>query len=367
MKASELHIIYDNPLPQLRARNSCFPGVCRLADGTLLAIHQMGQAFESVDGTSHISFSYDEGVTWTEPRRVFDKEGEDPVKTDSCKPTLLPDGRIALLGYQYFRENQDLPLGNAETGGLLDDEIFISYSEDNGKSFSPRQPITDSWGNHAEASAPLYVLPDGSWGTPITGFPDWSGRMTGKRCGRLLRSFDQGKTWNDDVICMAFPGDNVHCYEQRMCSLENGDLVVIGWNENADTGERLNNHVTISADGGKTFSAPIDTGIHGQASSIISIGGQRVLSLHAVRRDTDEVGIYACIAEIADGKWKTEQCERIWAPSAPMKRVKGMAEIFAMLKFGQPGALLLSEGRALVFFWMCEDGVYKTCCFTLTF
>ena len=189
--------------------------------------------------------------------------------------------------------------------------------------------------------------------------------MSGKRCGRLLRSYDQGATWNDDVICMAFPGDTVYCYEQRMCVLGNGDLVVIGWNEDAVSGQRLNNHVTISADCGQSFSAPMDTGVRGQASSIISLGGQRTLSLHAVRRDTEDVGIYACIADLAGGKWKKESCERIWSPRAPMSRVKGMAEVFSMLKFGQPGALRLSEKRVLVFFWMCEEGVYKTCCMTL--
>ena len=367
MKTSELHTIYDNPLPQLRARNSCFPGVCRLKDGRLLAIHVISQAFESVDATSCVSFSEDEGATWTEPRQIFDKTGENPVMSDCCKPTQLPDGRIVLLGYQYFRENEDLPLGNALTGGLLDDEILFSCSTDGGKTFTPRQKIPCAWGNHVEASAPIYVLKDGSWATPITGFPDWNGNMTGKRCGRLLRSYDEGKTWNDDTVCMEFPGNTVLCYEQRLCQLANGDLVVIGWNENAETGERLNNHITVSTDNGKTFSAPIDTGVRGQASSIIAIGGQRVLSMHAVRKDTEEVGIYACIAEVKDGAWKKERCERVWAPNAPMRRVKGMAEIFSMLKFGQPGALLLSEGRALVFFWMCEEGVYKTCCFTLEF
>ena len=40
-----------------------------------------------------------------------------------------------------------------------------------------------------------------------------------------------------------------------------------------ETGERLNNHITVSTDNGKTFSAPIDTGVRGQASSIIAIGG----------------------------------------------------------------------------------------------
>lgn len=67
MRHSALNIIYENPMPHLRAVNSCFPWVCRRKDGALLASHQMGQAFESVDGTTHLSISKDGGLTWSAP------------------------------------------------------------------------------------------------------------------------------------------------------------------------------------------------------------------------------------------------------------------------------------------------------------
>ena len=141
MRHSALNIIYENPMPHLRAVNSCFPWVCRRKDGALLASHQMGQAFESVDGTTHLSISKDGGLTWSAPWRAFDKAGEDPVMTDCGKACALPDGRIAMLGYQYFRYDHDLPLGNAQTGGLLEDQIYIAYSEDGGRTFGERTPI----------------------------------------------------------------------------------------------------------------------------------------------------------------------------------------------------------------------------------
>ena len=54
-------VIYDNPLPQLRSRQSAFPGLCILPDGKILASHQIGEAFESVDGTTYVSVSTDGG------------------------------------------------------------------------------------------------------------------------------------------------------------------------------------------------------------------------------------------------------------------------------------------------------------------
>lgn len=353
--------VYENPLPQLRARNSAFLHLCQLPGGRILAAHQMGQAFESVDGTTFLSESDDGGRTWSAPRQAFDKSGEDVPLTDCAKLTPLPDGRLLAFGYEFFRRNPDLPIGNPQTGGLLDDQVYFSLSEDGGRTWSKHQTVPTAWNGHTEASAPLSILQDGSWATPITGFPNWEGKPVSRNCGRLLRSRDQGRTWNDGAVCMEFPGDAVTCYEQRMCQLEDGTLAVIGWNEDTASGKRLNNHVTISRDNGRTFSAPIDTGVHGQAASILAVGGGRVLSLHAVRRDTDAPGIYACLASLSGGGWETLAFERIWAPDAPMSQNLKAAEVFSFLKFGQPGLIRLASGEFLMYHWVCEDGCYKTC------
>ena len=360
MKTIASHIIYENPLPQLRAVNSTFPFLCQLPDGKLLASHQMGQAFESVDGTSYISESVDGGVTWSKPRQMFDKTGETVPLNDNCKITLLPDGSLVALGYQFFREDPELPLGNAETGGLLSDEIFFSRSFDGGATWTPRQSVNCAWGNHAEASAPITVLQDGSWVTPITGFAKWDGTSAGRNCGRLLRSFDQGKTWNDDAVCAAFPGDSVTCFEQRLCQLADGTLVVIGWNEDMKTGQRLPNHLFFSHDNGKTFSQPVSTGVMGQASFVMALEGTKVLTRHAGRRDTDRPGIYACIADVAGDRWQLLEQTCVWEPNSPILKNTRVAEIFAFLKFGQPGAIRLADGDILMSHWHCEEGVYKT-------
>lgn len=351
--------IYENPMPHLYPKNSAFPNVIELPDGRLLAAHQMGVAFESVDGATFLSESTDGGKTWSAPWKAFPQEEGRPI-SECAKLTLLPDGRLLLLGYAFYRNNPELPLGNAQTGGLLEDFVFWAESTDGGKTWSEKRHIPNAWEGHTEASAPLYLLQDGSWATPIAGFPDWEGRKVSKDCGRLLRSCDEGKTWNDDTVCMEFPGNTVLCYEQRMCQLQDGTLVTIAWNEDTATGERLHNHISISTDGGKTFSKPIDTGIQGQASGIVALDGTKVLTVHALRRDTDEPGIYACIADVAGGKWKLLSKEKIWAPKLPMTRNTYMAEVFAFIKFGQPGVIRLADGSILMTFWICEEGCYKT-------
>jgi len=342
-----------------------FPFFCELPDGAILAAHQMGEAFESVDGTSCVSVNKNGGLTWGKPYRMFDKSNELIPYSDCCKISKLGDGRLVALGYEFERVDSSLPLGNPETGGLLDNRVFISFSGDNGKTWAPRtEVVSKAFTPNIEASAPITVLQDGSWATPVTNFPKWDGSITHKRHGRLLRSYDNGATWSDDAVCMEFDG-NVTCYEMRMCQLENGAIVVIGWNEDAETGERLNNHYTISTDNGKTFSRPISTGIRGQASSVCAIGGNKLLALHAVRRDTDRPGIYACIVDLSGGAWNIAETEVIWEPPTPIIKSTKMAETFSFLRFGQPGAILLRDGNALVSFWLCESGQYMTKCLRL--
>ena len=362
MKLLKTSIIYENPLPILKSIQSFFPSLCELDNGEILASHQLGEAFEAVNCTSFISRSETGGASFSAPMQMFDKKNEKPVRSDGCKITKLDDGRIVAIGYQFIRKDETLPLGNPETGGLLDDEVFYSISKDNGYTWSKRRIIRCIWGQHVEASAPITVLKDGSWATPITGFKNWEGRSSIPCNGRLLRSYDEGKKWNDGVVCMNFNNSDITCFEQRMCQLENGNIVVIGWNENVSTGELLNNHYTISTDNGKTFSEPIDTGIKGQASSILHIGGNKILAFHSLRRDCKKPGILCCLVDLSYGTWNILEQKLIWSPNMPIVKDSSMAAVFGFLKFGQPSGILLKNGKVLMTHWACENNQYKTYC-----
>jgi hypothetical protein len=329
-------------------------------DKTLLASHVVEEAFESVDGTTRISKSEDGGRTWTLLPVAYDKSGVTVPTTDYMKVTSLGKGNLVLFGYEYFRDNPELTIGNPENGGLLDDRILLLRSADKGKSWSRPEEITCRWGGHVEASAPILVLQNGDWVSPVAEFPKWDGSYTVPYSGRLLHSSDQGKTWDDNAVTMML-GDTIAVYEQRICQLEkSGKIIVIAWNEDLKTGERLTNHYSVSSDNGKTFEGPFDTGILAQASSVCAIGGDRLLALHAKRRDTDRPGVYACIVNLGNGKWEIESETMLWEPSFPIVKDTKMAEIFSFLKFGQPGAIRLSDGGILTTHWCIENGQGRT-------
>jgi len=360
LKVLEENTIWTNDQPVLRSRHAYFPFAAQFGDATILAAYQVGEAFESVDGSTRISRSRDMGKTWEHLSPFYDKSELVPKRSDSLKPTSLGNGKVILFGYEFFRENEDVPIGNPESGGLLDDRMILFRSNDNAVNWTGPEEIPCRWGHHVEASAPILILPNGDWVTPITEFADWQGRRSEESCGRLLRSSDQGKTWNDDTITMKI-GPDVSVFEQRVCRLQkSGKLVVIAWNEDLKTGERFNNHYAVSSDNGKTFAPARDTGIRGQASSVCSLDEDRLFALHARRRDTDRPGIYGYIVNLENDDWKIEEELLVWEPKTVLMRDNSMAEVFAFLKFGQPGAIRLADGSLLITFWTIENGQGRT-------
>ena len=358
-KLSE-NVIWTNPTPALNSRHSYFPFACELDNGDILATHVMGQAFESVDGTTRLCISHDKGETWTLLPVFYDKSVLEVPTSDSMKPTSLGGGKVIMLGYEYIREDENLPIGNPETGGLLPSNIIFMQSADNGGTWSGPLIIKTSLKGPKEASAPITVLHNGDWVTPITSFMTWEGVRLEPSCGRLLRSNDRGKTWSDDVVCMDM-GENITAFEQRVCQLEkSGAIVNIAWCEDTVTEQAYNNQYMISYDNGKSFKGPFDTGIFGQASSVCAIGGDRLLALHAMRKGTDRPGIYAYVVNLENGKWDIEAESVIWEPTTPLVKDTTMAAIFAYLKFGQPGAIKLSDGSILTTHWMIDNGQGKT-------
>ena len=77
--------LFANPAPGLVSRQALFPGAIRLRDGRLLALFSIGQAFDAADMRSFVSFSADDGATWSEPRRLNEHEAV-PEEQESFKP-----------------------------------------------------------------------------------------------------------------------------------------------------------------------------------------------------------------------------------------------------------------------------------------
>ncbi len=347
-------VIYRNPLPQLRSRRAYFPGVTPLSGGGFLASFTLGEAMESVDQTTALSVGDAEGKSWKEAGFLIREENRG-TRSDSAKVTALPGGRRIALGYRFDRSQPENPIGNPQTGGLLPNEVFFCEQENETADWSAPRGVRTSFQGPVEASAPLTALGSGAWVSPIANFLDWQGDAREALQGRLLRSDDEGRTWSDQATTLRFPGGRTAVWEQRLCEYEKGRLCVVAWVEDLKTGKAKNNHVALSADDGHSFMDPLDTGINGQATGIVSLGGGLVMTLHAMRKGTEQPGLMAVTADLGGQSWKELGRELIWRAPAYRPNV-ALPGVFSAVRFGQPSAVSMGAGKYLVSFWREEDG-----------
>ena len=151
----------------------------------------------------------------------------------------------------------------------------------------------------------------------------------------------------------------------NICQLSDGTLLAVQAIGEAFESVDGTCYTCRSVDGGKTWTEPKSTGIHGQASSLCHLEGETLLALHAVRRDTDRPGIYGYVVDFSDRTWDIKEQFLLWEPSVPVFKDNKMAEIFSFLKFGQPIAIKLQDGTLMVSFWYAQEGQYKATCINI--
>jgi sialidase-1 len=270
------------------------------------------------------------------------------------KPTVLNDGRLIAVGYAFYRDDPDGFL-NPETGGLPPGENLVSYSEDDGRSWSLPAPMELSRPELLEISGPCIQLRNGELlavGTPMT---QWDGTRPSGHVGVALRSSDHGRSWDDSSIYFDHP--TISPLEARLCQMADGRVVAIAWALDEKNGRSLNNYIAVSEDNGRSWSRPIDTGLAAQASNVLALQGDLLLSIHA-HRESDPTGVVVRVVRLAGESWTVLSQATLW-DGAAAARVSGFKDMGAQVKFGQPALLSLGDGQYLAYHWAIEAGQGK--------
>lgn len=373
----ETSILYENPEPHVRGRHGFFPGLAALPSGDLLALFVISEAFESADATTHVARSGDRGKSWVLEGALRTKCGDGareaaapaargrlsappgPRTSDYLKPAVLRDGTILAVGYQYHREDPDRGIVDAATGGFLSGDDLVAFSADEGLTWTRPRAIRLSRPELLEISGPCLELASGDLVAAAAPLRMPDGRNPSGKAGILLRSPDGGTTWSDDEVFFRVPAGNVIPYESRVCEMQPGRLVTLAWAYDAEAGIHLPNHYTVSRDNGRTWSRPETTGHRGQASNLLWLGGDLLLTIHAHRGRRP--AIYVRVVDFRGDRWRMIEEAAIYGrgPAAQTRPGQTDAEMFASLRFGQPSLLDLGDGEFLAAHWAVEDGQGK--------
>ncbi len=351
MKRLSAFSIYANPAPLLVSRQALFPGIVGLADGRLLMLFSIGQAFDAADMRSFVSFSGDEGATWTEPRRLYHGES-DPPEQQSFKPLQLRDGRLLATGYVFERPDPMQPIVDPVTLALPRLVPKMAVSTDAGASWSRPAPIRLDGEPPLELSGPATELPGGRI---IAATSPFHLGATG-HSGWIVASDDGGASWFKLTEFFRAPHADIHAWECRLVAWSEGRVAVLWWAYDHTRGINLNNHIAFSSDGGATFGPAIDTGVPGQSSSLIHLDGDTLLTIHA-QREAD-AGLVVRRVDVAGDRFAILEALELFADPAMGSTTADMKQQFGDLKFGQPSLLPLNDRECLAYCWAFENHQY---------
>jgi hypothetical protein len=175
--------------------------------------------------------------------------------------------------------------------------------------------------------------------------------------GVLLRSRDKGHSWDDSVVYFRTRDNHITPFEARICEMQPGRLAALVWAYDYATDTHLPNHVVVSHDDGHNWSEPAPTPHEGQASNLLWLGDDLLLTIHA-HRGGSGTGIYVRIVDFSRDEWTPITETVIYGAQAGGQTRVGqeMAEMFRSLRFGQPSLVKLPNDEFLASHWCIEDG-----------
>lgn len=337
---------------------SRFPGIARLANGQLVALYDDGVDPDSPVHAMRIAISRDNARSWEDAGLMYDQADlKLPLRfTENCKPATIGDDTMISVGFGFMRDRPEMGLADyAEKFGHFPfSKNTVSRSDDGGLHWSLPAFIDHHYDTALELSGPpLWCSAEK---TLLAFGPPFVLQGQNQR-GVCLASTDEGRTWQEQGIF--FASESIAPWEVRSLRLSSGRIWLVMWAYDLKAKVHLPNHLVYSDDLGKTWSAPLDTQIRGQAANLFEFDGQ--LWLLYTRREGDDPGLFCAPVTLDEshGTLTAGTPVALW-------RVPGMAtpdgrieRQFRNLKFGQPSMTRLGDsGEWLLAYWSCENDSY---------
>ena len=363
MKITASGCVHDGRAGPPHRRSCAFTTAYLAGDGTLYVTGRWGSRRESLDGHPCIFASRDLGESWEmrhDGHGRWDWDGG-PGENKCLALTELTPGELVSTSLLVDRSRPDRPFINPRTQGLLPMRVVHATSTDGGRTWSPPRVMETS--PHPAASTCTHAvmpLPDGVLAQPYEHWKEYDDPTPGKP-GALLRfSFDGGATWPEFATVARHPGHRMAYWDQRLeTHPETGRLVAMFWTHDFDAGRDVDSHIAWGSADGRQWSEPESTGLPGQHSQPLSIGGDRLLVAYPRRQDPP--GIVLSISEDFGRTWDRSRDLVVYDSSEGTEAGVGLRRSDADLwsdmerwRFGHPRAARLPNGEVFVV-WYAGD------------
>lgn len=356
-----LEITDQGILSQEEGCGAYMPTITPLSDGSFIASQHVGRSLGSADCHIEVLRSPD-GNSWVNEGDIHGGAPDDGCSYRGPKISELPDGRL-LMAATRFQATHD-NLFNAETEGLVRGELLLFWSENQGRSWSPPQPVPVdlpperyTWngaGIFLQLAADRWMYPIETWK------PDGYAGPPDQKAAALF-SPDQGRTWDEFVVVADDPSGSLLWWDQMCAVLPDGRIYTLLWTHQYGTPNDLTNHWTISSDQGRTWSDPAPTNLRGQVCTPIPLSDGRVAAIYNFRHDPQ--GIHVALTEdLSTFDLENEVVVFDAGQEATLGQPenKNFLAEHMQIAFGKPVGVLLDTNQLLTCFWCTAGGSTHT-------
>lgn len=278
--------IITKPLNDKNFNSNAFPCIEKLPSGRWLAGFKAAEKKGDCDFQHAVmTWSDDEGKTWItpyEPVKLPDIKGV-PGQSRGLYFLSLGGKRVLMLSNWVDSSDMSKPYYNPENESLKDTRIFISFSEDDGQTWSePELMDTDPVNDPVPLTGAPFMLKDGTIACQFeVNKHEWDNSKWVHKSAMIF-SRDGGKTWGEVVKVTEEP--DMYYWDQRPNVMSDGTTITdFFWTLDGKSQKYLNIHARKSTDGGRTWGDIWDTGIYGQPGQPVDLGDGRLATIEIDR------------------------------------------------------------------------------------
>jgi len=262
---------------------ACFPTLVRGENGQLItrfATRVQASHIDPRGGYTSLT-STDEGESW----HPTQEEVVDPAWMDAQGQIVIPAAhgwRYAPAAQRGALETRGLEVRDVPDGSVAYAEgCIVRTSTDQGKTFTEQEIETPPQAlvmNFYDVASMLRydekIIMRAVYGRPVAHVPFYE--------VWLLRSEDNGESW-EFLTLASDPEKEVGLGETALLKMPGGDLVAMMRSEPVREQKYL--YLSRSQDAGKTWSTPVNTGIHGHPPHLLPLRSGEIVCTYGFRED----------------------------------------------------------------------------------